>query len=234
MASYILIHGAWHGSWSWNKMAPLLRAQGHQVFAPDLPGHGENTKLHADVKLIDYLDCIMSYVPKCDESPVLVGHSFAGIIMTQLAANYPGQFKKLIYVAAYVPFSGDSLLSLSKKFCVTGLSTELEVDKKNGNIILTTNRLPELLYHCASPEDMSWAMSLIKPEPLAPLATPVKCENFSYSDIQSLYIFCDKDRAITMPDQLWMAERTQGETVSLPSDHSPFIGMPEKLVSLIM
>ncbi len=235
MATYILIHGAWHGSWCWKKVSAILSNQGHRVFSPDLPGHGENKKPHSEVKFEDYLDCIMSIVSKCDDDiPILVGHSFAGVIMSQLAANFPGRFKKLIYIAAYVPFSGDSLLSMSNQFCVTGLSPELVVDKKKGNIILNTTRLPELLYHCATPENQIWAMNQISPEPLTPLATPVSYTDFNYSDIESLYIFCEEDRAITLPDQKWMAERTQGKTVSLLSDHSPFLGMPNELASFLV
>lgn len=234
MASYILIHGAWHASWCWEKVAPLLSGSGHQVLTPDLPGHGENNKPYSEVEFQDYLDCIMNEVSKCDEMPILVGHSFAGIIMTQLAANFPDQFQKLVYLAAYVPLVGDSLLNMSRKFCETGLSPELIIDKKDGNIQLKTDRLAELLYHCAAREDQDWAKSLIIPEPLAPLAATVNYSDYSYSDVESLYIFCEQDRAITMPDQLWMAERTHGETVRLQSDHCPFLGMPEQLVSLLV
>lgn len=234
MANYILIHGAWHGSWCWKKVSTILSDQGHRVFSPDLPGHGENKKPHSDVKFEDYLECIMNAVSNCDESPILVGHSFAGIILTQLAANFPGRFKKLIYIAGYVPFSSDSLLSMSNQFCVTGLSPELVVDKKNSNIILKASRLPELLYHCATSEDQILAMNNIAPEPLMPLATPVNYTDFNYADVETLYIYCEGDRAITLPDQKWMAERTQGNTVSLQSDHSPFLGMPNELASFLV
>ncbi len=234
LASYILIHGAWHGSWCWEKISNLLSSQGHQVFSPDLPGHGNDHMPHSEIKFQDYCDCVINAVARCDENPILVGHSFAGIIMTQLAANFPGKFKKLIYIAAYVPLSGDSLLSISKKFVVAGLSTEILIDKKQGQIILKTDKLSELLYHCATVDDQNWAKKKINSEPLAPLATAVHYTDFSYSDIDSLYIFCEHDRAITMPDQQWMSERTQGKTATLPSDHSPFLGMPEKLALLLV
>ena len=175
----------------------------------------------------------MDCVQRCDELPILVGHSFAGILLTQLAAHYPGQFKKLIYVAAYVPFSGESLLSISERFSVTGLSPELIVDKQKSTIILKTPNLAKLLYHCASSEDQAWAIERIGAEPLIPLATPVKFTKFSYHDVDALCILCEQDRAITLPDQRWMAERTGGNLLSLAADHSPFISMPAALVALL-
>jgi pimeloyl-ACP methyl ester carboxylesterase len=234
MASYILIHGAWHGGWCWEKVAGLLRAQGHEVQVPDLPGHGDNAKPFAEVKLQDYLDGVMAVVKTCTHPPILVGHSFAGMLLTSLAANFPGQFSRLIYVAAYVPYSGDSLLSLSEKFSATGLSPELVVDKKNHQLRLKTENLDKLLYNCATPTAQSWAIAQVSAEPLAPLATAVKFSDFNYASVDTLYILCGYDEAIRRVDQQWLAERTQGSVVSLPSDHCPFLSMPEKLAWLLM
>ena len=79
MATYILIHGAWHAAWCWAEVLRLLSEDGHKVISPDLPGHGSNLKIHTAVKFQDYIDCIMSCVEACDQTPILVGHSFAGM-----------------------------------------------------------------------------------------------------------------------------------------------------------
>jgi pimeloyl-ACP methyl ester carboxylesterase len=233
MASYILIHGAWHAGWCWEKVATLLSDQGHQVIAPDLPGHGANVKLHAEVKFQDYIDCIMDCVRPCDEPPIVVGHSFAGMFLSQLAADYRDQFKKFIYVTAYVPLSGESFLRMSEKFSATPLSSELIVDKEKSTIYLKGENLSGILYNCSSPEKQVMASSRVANEPLMPFATPVKLSDFSYSDVDTHYIFCEQDQALKLSDQQWMAERTQGKISSLPSDHSPFLSMPEALVLLL-
>lgn len=233
MTSFILIHGAWHAGWCWEKVTALLLQQGHQVIVPDLPGHGENQKTHSAVKFQDYIDCIKECVDRCVQPPVLVGHSFSGMLLTQYAANYPGTFKKMIYVSAYVPLSGESMLSISEQFSVTLLGPELIIDKVKKNIQLKPGNLSKILYNRSSPEAQAGAISRLESEPLVPLATPVELGGFNYSDIESQYIFCEQDQAIILADQQWMAKRIRGKHFSLSADHSPFISFPEKLTELM-
>ena len=234
MASYILIHGAWHAAWCWESVSALVSAQGHQVIAPDLPGHGSNQKPHSAVKFQDYIDCIMGCVETCEQPPILVGHSFAGMFLSQVAASYPGRIQKFIYVTAYVPLSGESFLRISERLCETPLSKEIIVDKEKSSLFLNADNVAEILYHCSIPEKQALALSKIVPEPLMPFATPVNLFDFDYKDIEAYYIFCEQDRALRLPDQQWMAERIEGRVLSLPSDHSPFISMPEKLVEYLL
>ena len=175
----------------------------------------------------------MECVEHCDELPVLVGHSFAGMFLSQLAASYREQFKKFIYVTAYVPFSGESFLRISEKLCETPLTPELIVDKEKNSIFLKSDNLAKILYHRASPESQVSAISKIACEPLMPFATPVTLADFDYNTIDTHYILCEQDRALKLSDQQWMSARTKGKISSLPADHSPFISMPEALVALI-
>ena len=66
-----------------------------------------------------------------------------------------------------------------------------------------------------------------------PFATPLSLTDFDYGNIDTLYIFCEEDRALKFSDQQWMAARMQGKKTSLPADHSPFISMPEALAELL-
>ncbi len=234
MASYILIHGAWHAGWCWKMVATLLSAEGHQVIVPDLPGHGANKKKHSEVKLIDYIDCIKDCLATCDQAPILVGHSFAGMLLSQFASENPGKFKKLIYVAAYVPFSGESMLGISENFAITQLSPELVIDKASKSIALKPVNLSTILLNCTKSEIQSWVVSELEAEPLVPLATPVVLNNFSYHLIDTHYILCQHDRAIMLQEQQWMAERTGDKHTLLVADHSPFFSEPELLAKILM
>ena len=82
MATYVLVHGAWHGAWCWNKVAPLLEAKGHTVVAPDLPGHGDDDTPRAGVTLESYAKKVADVVSAQDEKVILVGHSMGGIAIT--------------------------------------------------------------------------------------------------------------------------------------------------------
>ena len=76
MATFILVHGACHGGWCWEKVQPLLESRGHKVCAPDLPGLGKDHTPPANVTLADNVEKISRLLDKMEEPVVLVGHGF--------------------------------------------------------------------------------------------------------------------------------------------------------------
>ena len=81
MATFVLIHGAWHGGWCWRKVVPHLEAAGHTVIAPDLPSHGDDPTPAAEVTLDDYVRRVCEILDAQDEPVVLVGHSMGGLLV---------------------------------------------------------------------------------------------------------------------------------------------------------
>ncbi len=77
MSRFVLVHGAWHGAWCWNKVVPLLEAKGHSVDAIDLPGHGSDVTPIAEVTLERYAERVGRALRAEPEPAVLVGHSAA-------------------------------------------------------------------------------------------------------------------------------------------------------------
>ncbi|WP_413467230.1 alpha/beta fold hydrolase [Pleurocapsa sp. FMAR1] len=94
MSIYILIHGSWHGSWCWNKVATLLEQAGHKAIAPDLPSHGDDRTPIFEVTLQSYEDRVCEVVKAQTEPVILVGHSMAGIVITQAAEQCPAKIEK--------------------------------------------------------------------------------------------------------------------------------------------
>jgi pimeloyl-ACP methyl ester carboxylesterase len=114
MTSYVLIHGAWHGGWCWDRVAPLLRAAGHEVHAPTLTGLSERAHLlspqvgldtHTEdvVRLLDVLDL---------RDVVLVGHSYAGQIVTAVADRRPERIARRVHLDAFVGDDGEAARDL--------------------------------------------------------------------------------------------------------------------------
>ncbi|MBA3922407.1 MAG: alpha/beta fold hydrolase, partial [Nostocaceae cyanobacterium] len=110
MSTCILIHGAWHSSWCWNKVATLLEQAGHKVIAPDLPSHGKDKTPIREVTLQSYTDRICEILTELIEPVILVGHSMGGLVITQVAEQCPDKIEKLVYLCAFLPGNGESLL----------------------------------------------------------------------------------------------------------------------------
>jgi pimeloyl-ACP methyl ester carboxylesterase len=114
MATFVLVHGAWHGAWCWARVVPALRAARHDVFAVTLTGVGERAHLLSrDITLDTHVTDVTNLIG-CEQlnDVVLVGHSYGGLVITgaadRLQAGQPGLLKHLVYVDAMVPHPGES------------------------------------------------------------------------------------------------------------------------------
>jgi pimeloyl-ACP methyl ester carboxylesterase len=114
MAAFVLVHGAWHGAWCWSRILPLLRAAGHAAHAVTLTGTGERAhQLARDITLQTHVTDVVSVVV-CEEldDVVLVGHSYAGLVITgaadRLLAQQAARLRHLVYIDAVVPHPGES------------------------------------------------------------------------------------------------------------------------------
>jgi len=109
MSTYVLITGAWHGGWAWRPVAEHLRAAGHRVLTPTLPGLADGDD-PTQYTLQDVVDFVVDLVVTDDLDDVtLVGHSWGGYVITGAAPRLAGRLRKLLYWAAFVPASGRSL-----------------------------------------------------------------------------------------------------------------------------
>jgi pimeloyl-ACP methyl ester carboxylesterase len=94
-----LIHGVWHGGWCWNKVAALLKKNGHKVEAPDLPGYGRDKTPISAVSLKVYTDRVCQILDEQTEPVVLVGHSLGGVVITQAAEYRPEKVETLVFLS---------------------------------------------------------------------------------------------------------------------------------------
>ncbi len=114
MAPFVLVHGSSGGSWVWQKLAPLLRAAGHDVYAPTLTGLAERAHLlDCGVDLTTHINDVVNVLTFEDlRDVVLVGNSYAGMVITGVAAKVAGRLKLLVYLDAYIPEDGQSAVDL--------------------------------------------------------------------------------------------------------------------------
>ncbi len=112
MTSFVLIHGAWHGSWCWKRVRSSLQSKGHEVFTPTLTGVAERSHLlsrgvNLETHILDVVNLIR-YEELSDI--VLCGHSYGGCVISGVADRIPDRIRSLIYLDAFVLEDGDNLL----------------------------------------------------------------------------------------------------------------------------
>jgi pimeloyl-ACP methyl ester carboxylesterase len=114
MSTYVLVHGAWGGSYGWRKVRPLLQQAGNTVFTPSLTGQGERVHLaKPDVNLSTHIQDAYNTIWYEDLTDIiLVGHSYGGMVVTGVADRMPERIKHLIYLDAFLPADGQSLYDL--------------------------------------------------------------------------------------------------------------------------
>ena len=114
MTTFVLVHGAWGGSWSWRDFANLLRANGHEVYTPSLTGLGERIHLAGpQVNLTTHtLDVENVFRFEGLTDVTLVGHSYGGMVITGVADRIPDRITNLVYLDAFLPTDGQSCFDL--------------------------------------------------------------------------------------------------------------------------
>ncbi len=113
MANFLLIHGAMGGAWCWERVIPGLQAAGHDALAIDLPGQGADTTPLAEITLYRYADAVCDALDRMAGPVLLTGHSMGGMVITQAASQRPDTLAGLIYVAAFLPQPGQSLIDIT-------------------------------------------------------------------------------------------------------------------------
>lgn len=229
----VVIHGAWSSANDWNHVAGHLISAGSNVIAVNLPGHGGDETPVSSISLQLYVYEVLKAIG--DKTDItLVGHSFGGVVASEVAELIAPQIKKVIYVAAFVPKNGNSLLSLAKTDSQSLAGKNLIVDEKAGVAIIAKEAVAETFMADAPAPVVEYVTKNLRPEPLAPLATPVTLTGANFGQIAKIYIHSQHDCTISYSLQQKMVEEAGiTRTYSLPSSHTPFIVFSHVLSAII-
>ncbi|MDX2153788.1 MAG: alpha/beta fold hydrolase [Bryobacteraceae bacterium] len=220
MAVFVLVHGAWHGAWSWDRVTPLLRVAGHTVLAPELP----KTSLAANVAHL------ASAMAPHLQPAIVVGHSLAGITITALAEHVPERIARLVYLAAFLPKNGQSVTDLMGK----GGAPFIDVSPDRRSLSLKPDRVAPVLYSDCPPGDINAILPLLTPEPAATSLARAATTEDRFGSVPRAYIECLNDQCIPLTLQRAMHGAMPCDPVlSLETGHCPNWSAPAKLAAML-
>jgi pimeloyl-ACP methyl ester carboxylesterase len=236
MARFVLVHGAFAGAWIWEPLAERLRAAGHRVQSLDLPGLGNDDTPAAGVTLQTCARRVCDEIETDVEPALVVGNSMGGVIATQAAASCPDRVAALVYVAAFIPRDGQSLLDLTKlpEGADDQVQAHITIEGEPPVAVMPDGPSHDALYGCCADDVAAAAIARQRPQPVAPFATPVSIPTGALDGIPRYYVLTLRDRAIPPALQRRMiAENGCADVVELDTDHTPQLSATEALAQAL-
>lgn len=237
MGTIVLVHGSWHGSWCWDKVAFLLQDAGHDTIALDLPGRAGDPRSVEQLTLHRYAERVCHVASLQSEPVTLVGHSMAGVIISQAAEHRPHLFKGLVYLAAFLPANGQSVISIAQGEGTGLVLPNLVPDTPSPGYLWFREQAPfrEIFYHDCSALDVRRAIGMLVPEPSKPSLEPVQLSDDAFGSVSRAYVECLQDAAIPIGLQRKMHQATPcSRVLALDTSHSPFLSAPRAVADAII
>lgn len=234
MTTFVLVPGAWLGSWVWKKVIPKMRKNGHEVYPVTLTGMGEKshlarkeygmeTAIQDVVNLFEYEDL---------KDVILVGHSFAGKVISAVYDRIPDRIRMLFYLDAFVPdkvrtpqggresMPKNELESMTKLAEESGEGWKIPLDEEGSKTFCFDFNEP----------DKAWFSSKITPWPAKLAFDPVILSE-KVDSARKTYVFCIKEgEEFSEEDKKFLA-KLDGKYRVIKTDHYPMINKPEELIS---
>ncbi len=231
-ATFVLVHGAWHGGWCWRKVAPLLRAAGHEVFTPTLTGLGERSHLiHPLINLSTHIQDITSVLEYEDlHNVVLVGHSYAGMVIAGVAAKAEARLAQLVYLDAFLPQNGKSL----KDYVPDAPLDELAQTNGAGwRYSYAWQGTPTEMFGVEDSDDLAWLTPRLGDQPYKTFTEPVQFAANTGRTLQKTYIHLTRDALFS---EAAARAKKQGYRFYelFSAGHDAMVTQPEELATILL
>lgn len=232
MATFVLVHGAFHGAWCWREVAGRLRAAGHAVTTPTQTGLGERRHLMSGlITLETFVEDLVQHLENEDiEDAVLVGHSFGGNAVTGAADRVRQRIRQLIYLDATMLENGETPFS-------RGLP-EIAAQRQRDAVALGGFAIPApppSAFGIPPGPRADWVAARLTPHPIGTYRTPLMLRNKPGNGIPATYVCCTdpiyanlesaRQRARTRPDLAWR---------ELTTGHDAMVTAPDETADLLM
>jgi pimeloyl-ACP methyl ester carboxylesterase len=229
MATFVLVHGAWHGSWCWKRVRKTLQTDGHDVFTPTLTGVGERSHLVSPQVTLDTHVADVVNLIRWEEldDVVLCGHSYGGCVITGVADRVPERLRALVYLDAFILESGQGLHDVLPPEVATG-QQQTANDKGNGWLVppITAE------FFRVNAADRAWVDRQCTPQPLATFQHRVRLRN-AIPAAKCTHILATGYEHSPFPPFHAIAKAKGWKTLTIDCGHDVMLDRPAELVAML-
>jgi pimeloyl-ACP methyl ester carboxylesterase len=223
MAEFVLVAGAWLGSWAWDDVVPGLREAGHGAHPVTLSGVAEKREVPAGQQR--HVQDIVDVVSQGDlRDVVVVGHSYSGIPVGQAAERIGDRLRRAVFVDSNVPADGESFTSAWSEARVA------ELTERGFWPPLTAEDYAD---QGLSDADITRIVEGSTPHPAASLTEPAVLSR-PLGEITATYVKCLLDGETPSPDVAKLLESDRWQLVELDTGHWPMFSRPKELTTILL
>jgi pimeloyl-ACP methyl ester carboxylesterase len=229
MSTFVLVHGAWHGGWCWERLTPLLEDAGHRVTTPTLTGLGERCDLaSAAVDLDTHIDDVLRHLEfERSSDVVLVAHSYAGFVAFGVAERAASAIESLVLLDAFIPLHGETMAD--------------HVGSRGDEYRAAAAADPHWLAPAPPaavlgvPEgDLAWVDGLMTPQPVQTYLQPIALTGAVDAIEDRGYISCTSPGLQTLEESKRRIAAVGMPTAELECGHDAMIAKPEELAKILL
>ncbi|OMH25565.1 alpha/beta fold hydrolase [Motiliproteus sp. MSK22-1] len=233
-SDFVMIHSAWTGGWQWQQVNSALSKKGHTYSSPDLPGHGADNTPAGAIDLDSYVSSMVSVLDARQSASILVGHSFGGVVASQVAEARPEKVKAIVYLCAFMLPDGYSFMDATAGVKNSEVLNNLVFSEDKTSVSIADEALHSAVAHEVPVELFNQVKPNLVAEPTAPLSAKLQLTAGNYGSIPRYFVQCENDNALPVEQQQFMIEQSPVEwSYKLESSHMPVFTMPERVAEIL-
>lgn len=229
MSDFVLVHGAWHGAWCWQRIVAPLWAAGHRAFAVTLTGSGERSHLLAPTITLQTHVADVVQVIQAEEllDPIVVGHSYAGMVITGVADRLAARLRHLVYLDAVVPHPGESWSAWHAE--------ETRVQRRRAIAETGTIPAPDPAVFGLRGADHAWVARRQTPHPGGVYDEPLEFDAERVAALPRTFIDCTAPALATIAVSRQRVRSEPGwSVVEIATGHDAMVSAPGELLAALL
>lgn len=227
MSTYVLVHGAWHGGWAWDRLRPLLEARGHRVLAPTLAGLGSRAhELDPQIGLRRHAVEVALLLEQVDADPlIVVAHSYGALVAREAVDRARVSVARVVLIDGWAGGHGSSMFDLAPSWFTDAMRASAARDGEGWRIPPP----PAALFGVTAGPDVAWLEPRLTAQPLRTFEEATTLSG-SVDQVPGTAIMCSPGNGIAFDE----FARTIGyEPLLFESGHDAMVTKPRELAAVL-